>query len=313
MIHRFAVFGDVHGRVALMLTLARRWQQEARLPLDGILQVGDMGAFPDHDRLDRSTRRYARHDPDELGFRDFLSPSPDAVSLLSPPDTPPIVFCRGNHEDFGYLSQHREPSPMDPWGKLWFVPDGQVLPWPIGAPELLRIGAFGAAAPLRPPAAERRGRSARRSRRKADRAELSLSMGPRFRLKDLQRVLSAELGPIDVLLTHAGPLHPAWRGGSPHLTRLAQALKPRVHLFGHHHQVVGPLSTPNGLLVGLEHLEFIEDNTLRPGAWGILSLDGASARFEWVDRQTYPWVARFTRFSWRSLAQEARSEQERAP
>src|SRR5262245_46657186 len=110
MTHRFAVFGDVHGRVALMLTLARRWQQHTGCTLTAVLQVGDMGAFPDHHRLDDSTLRFARKDPDELGFRAFLEPSADGEALLAPHDSPPIVFCRGNHEDFEYLAPFRRPT-----------------------------------------------------------------------------------------------------------------------------------------------------------------------------------------------------------
>jgi len=44
--YHFAVFGDIHGRVALMYTLAFLWENESGIKLSGILQVGDMGAFP---------------------------------------------------------------------------------------------------------------------------------------------------------------------------------------------------------------------------------------------------------------------------
>ncbi len=303
MTHHLAVFGDVHGRIALMLALARRWQREHDRRLLGILQVGDLGAFPDHDRLDRSTRRYARHDPDELGFVDFLSPSRDGTALLAPEESPAIAFCRGNHEDFSYLERFATPTPLDPWRKLWFVPDGQARGWPPPehAPGVapIRLAAFGGAAPLQ--AAEGRGRSARKERRKAERRDLTISMGPRFRAQDLARTLRRDLGPVDVLMTHAGPAHPSWSGGSRMIADLAKKIQPRVHLFGHHHQVVGPISTPHGLLVGLEHLEFLPDRTLRPGSWGILSLDASSVGFAWVERDSHPWRAEFTRDTWRSL------------
>ncbi|MEZ4238610.1 MAG: metallophosphoesterase [Myxococcota bacterium] len=186
-VHRFAVFGDVHGRLALMLTLARRWQREHDTRLDGILQVGDLAAYPDHTALDDATRRFAAKDPDELGFRDFLSDTPDALALLAPDDTPPVAFCRGNHEDFAYLEAFRTPTPLDPWRKLWFLPDGTALDWATltGGPAL-HLAAFGGAPPLTP--SQARGRKAREQRRKAVRRE-RLALGPRFRPDDLARAL----------------------------------------------------------------------------------------------------------------------------
>lgn len=294
---RFAVFGDVHGRVALMLTLARRWQQHTGLRLDGLLQVGDMGAFPDHHRLDASTLRFARDDPDELGFVDFLGPTPDGEALLAPADSPPIVFCRGNHEDFAYLGAFARPTPLDPWRKLWFLPDGAVLDWETVRPgPPCRIAALGGAAPI--PAPADRGRTARKARRKAAQRELVLGMGPRFRSEDVDRALRRDPGAVDVLLTHAGPSHPAWDEGSDDLARLARRWRPRAHLFGHHHRVVGPVETDDGLLVGLEHLEFHRDR-VRDGSWGILALDGGSARFDWVLGRDHRWLAETTRAGWR--------------
>lgn len=292
------MFGDVHGRVALMLTLARRWQQASGCRLDGILQVGDMGAFPDHKRLDDATRKYCAHDPDELGFLPFLSRSAEAEALLAPDTAPPIAFCRGNHEDFAYLEPMREPRALDPYGKLWYIPDRCALDWAQFGGERFRIAAFGGAAPLDAPTG--RGRRARAVRRKAAR-HATTGMQPRFTPADVEAARHARLGVVDVLLTHSGPMNPSWSGGSPLLARIASWWSPRVHLFGHHHQVVGPISTPHGLLVGLEHLSFGPSGLLRAGAWGILSIDEASVDFRWMEREEVPWLAGASRSQWRSL------------
>lgn len=291
-----------------MLTLARRWQQQTGCALDAILQVGDMGAFPDHRRLDPATKKFARTDPDELGFLPFLTETSDSRALLAPPDSPPIVFCRGNHEDFDYLSRFGAPTALDPWGKLWYLPDRCVLDWSMLGARLLdagacaptvRIAAFGGAAPLDVPSG--RGRTARNARRRALKQQQVCGMGPRFDSADLARALHQDIGPIDILLTHAGPAHPVWRGGSPELAQLALRWRPRVHLFGHHHQIVGPIGTAQGQLIGFEHLTFLETGMLRPGAWGILEIDDASVRFEWMLRESHPWLSEVTRFTWRSL------------
>jgi len=61
-----AVFGDVHGHLRLMFQLCRLWQKEHKIHLDGVLQCGDIGFFPDISRVDSATRQYAKRDPEEL-------------------------------------------------------------------------------------------------------------------------------------------------------------------------------------------------------------------------------------------------------
>ncbi|HHO52205.1 MAG TPA: hypothetical protein ENK18_15350 [Deltaproteobacteria bacterium] len=280
MSFRLAVFGDVHGRVALMIALARRWQQETDQLLDGILQVGDMGAFPDPRRLDGATARHARHDPDELGFCDLLSPTELGESLLADDETPPIAFCRGDHEDHEFLSQFRSPTALDPWNKLWFIPDGQRMHW-RGPGGSLVVGAFGGAPPR---VARHRGHGTRRRP-----AAPRWSLGPEFSDDEVDLAFPCNT-PLDVLLTHAGPAHPALPHGSSALARLARRLRPAVHVFGHHHQALGPIEGRDGLLVGLEHLDLLRDGSLRPGAWGVLHLAPGHARFERIDPPEHAWL-----------------------
>jgi len=85
MLH-FAVFGDIHGRIALMITMARLWEQQTGQRLAGILQVGDMGAFPDTARLDDATARMARDDDDELGFAKYCVETEEGALYLGGPD-----------------------------------------------------------------------------------------------------------------------------------------------------------------------------------------------------------------------------------
>jgi hypothetical protein len=123
----FAVFGDIHGRISLMYTLAILWQNESGVKLEGILQVGDMGAFPDLSKLDESTKRCADKDRDELGFHDFYNDTPKSRFYLTYQNSPPTYFIRGNHEDFSYLNAFLKPSPIDKWDKIWYIPDGQTI------------------------------------------------------------------------------------------------------------------------------------------------------------------------------------------
>jgi hypothetical protein len=63
----YLVFGDLHGRILPAFRLALAWQRDHRERLTGLLQVGDLGYFPDVSRLDKATRRHAECDPLELG------------------------------------------------------------------------------------------------------------------------------------------------------------------------------------------------------------------------------------------------------
>lgn len=127
------VFGDIHGRIALMYTLAALWEAHTHKRLAALLQVGDMGAFPSMDRLDRATAAHAKRDTDELGFQQFCVPTEEGARYLERSDAPETFFIRGNHEDFVYLQQFRSLSAVDPWQKIHFLPDGTSVSLPLSS------------------------------------------------------------------------------------------------------------------------------------------------------------------------------------
>jgi hypothetical protein len=101
----FLVFGDLHGRVLPAFRLAAAWSRAHGVRVDGILQVGDLGYFPDNSRLDKATRRFAIDDPMELGVQLVTEPSPEADAVFADPDVPEALwFTAGNHEDFEALT-----------------------------------------------------------------------------------------------------------------------------------------------------------------------------------------------------------------
>lgn len=170
----FAVFGDIHGRIALMYTLAILWQQKSGVNLDGLLQVGDFGAFPDLSKLDKATKKHAKKDTDELGFQNFYLTTPESKFYLEQLQVPPTYFVRGNHEDFDYLGNFSKPSSLDPWQKIWFIPDSQMVT--LGKDALaVKVAAFGGIAPRQEQPT--RGQLAREKYRKAQKISKS---EPRF-------------------------------------------------------------------------------------------------------------------------------------
>src|SRR5262249_24122758 len=64
---RYLIFGAVAARIRPAFRLAMGWEGEHGVRSDGLLQVGDLGYFPDIARLDKATARHAAADPLELG------------------------------------------------------------------------------------------------------------------------------------------------------------------------------------------------------------------------------------------------------
>jgi hypothetical protein len=89
----YLIFGDLHGRILPAFRLASAWSREHGVAMFGLLQVGDLGYFPDPSRLDKATARFAAQDPLELGSqlgRRKRCQEPinfNNVSGLIPPDT----------------------------------------------------------------------------------------------------------------------------------------------------------------------------------------------------------------------------------
>ncbi|MFT5684328.1 MAG: Icc-related predicted phosphoesterase [Myxococcota bacterium] len=279
----FAVFGDVHGRITLMLMLSRAWEAATGRTLDGVLQVGDMGAYPDLSRIDDATRRHAARDSDELGFSQYVHGCAEGADLLDH-DGWPVVWMRGNHEDFDYLAGFHKPTAVDPWQRLLFLPDGQQHTL-----AGVRIGAMGGMAPRQ----ERRGRG--RTMRKKFRKEQA-SGDPRLVPRRLINTTFVDTVP-HVLLTHAAPKTPELPFGSELLTNLCRRIHPRIHLFGHHHVALDPTTGPGGsTLIGLDHLDF-RRNQLQARCWGILELEGNEVRWTWGD--TFEWTRTLSRENYR--------------
>ena len=248
-----------------------------------------MGAFPDTGRLDRATAKHALHDSDELGFSEYLQGCAEGAALLGQPGWP-VLWMRGNHEDFDYLEQFRRPEAVDPWGRLVFIPDGQQT-----TVAGITVGAMGGKGPAA--VARGRGREARDRYRKIQKAPPD----PRDIVPRLAQTAFAD-GGVDVLLTHAGPAA-AVSGGCDLLDALSERIRPRVHLFGHHHISLGPERGPGDtLLVGLDHLEFVGgQGRLQRGCWGILELeagDGGAVRWTWGD--DVRWVSQLSRGGYRA-------------
>ena len=142
----YLVFGDLHGRVLPAFRLAQAWSREHGVALDGLLQVGDLGYFPDPDRFDKATKRHAERDALEDGVRLVAQPSEEADAVFADEPCPGALwFTAGNHEDYerlkeleGSAGRGADSFVADAYGKLRCIRDGHVAEMPGG----LRVAAL---------------------------------------------------------------------------------------------------------------------------------------------------------------------------
>ena len=279
----FLVFGDLHGRILPAFRLAACWSREFRQPLAGILQVGDLGYFPNPSRLDNATIRHAKDDPQELGSLDIVTTNELADSIFDDPNSPPgLWFTAGNHEDFEELERLAQASGKQPdfvvdaYCKVRGIKDGAVA-----TVAGCRVGTVWGV--------DREGRNARR--KVPDRAFIQ----PR----SIDRLLVAD--PFDVLLTHDAPLGAKREEyGSELLSNLIQLAQPRFAFFGHYKGDGAEVEKDYGHtrvfhMAGFELREG-KDRHAETGSVGVLTWDADEPSFEYVAAK---WLRTFTRGNWR--------------
>lgn len=294
MLH-IAVLGDLHGHFTLAYRVLKRWEQEHARPLDLILQVGDLGAFPPPFRLDKATKRFAAEDPDELGFSVYYAGEAEAEEVLGPEAlderriAADLVFIKGNHEDFEFLAEHAGPDPVevDVFGKIKYLASGRRFCFTRDE-HSLTIGALGGIADgLGGPGVS--------------------EVSENYTSNEIRKLRKG--GKLDVLLSHEPPLGAARcihqryaNAGSPEVLALLRELKPSFHFCGHYHEpgceleLPGPGTTRS---FQLNAVNFLAPARLNPGCIGIL---------RWAEREPVgfellaePWLREYTRHTFRSL------------
>ncbi len=283
---RYLIFGDLHGRVLPAFRLALRWERAHEIRLDGLLQVGDLGYFPDTGRLDRATARHAADDPLELGTSLVVEPNREADELFHGSDGPPpsLWFTAGNHEDFDTLAERevgggcRSSSfAVDAYGFVRCIRDGRVetLPGPLRVEAVWGID---------------------------DRAPNARRRTPeRGRIRD--RSLSTLAGTaFDVLISHDGPRDAVLTGsGSDGLGVLIGLARPAFAFFGHYGSRFGRVAVTTGStqiyqMAGFEMRR--GGASAEEGSVGLLTWENGAGTFEYLDAA---WLRGFTRYNWRHL------------
>lgn len=254
-----AVFGDLHGSILAAFHASACWQQETGEQIDLMLQVGDLGVFPEYKRLDRSTRRHSEQHPEVLGFlKDFVSFDRAVANILEQTKCN-LVFVRGNHEDHIWLDHLEQQSstacfPVDVYRRLHCLKSG--IPYRFQQGEetitLLGVGRIG-----RPAASHK--------------------LKPHYLQPYEQwRIDHLEAIPIDVLLTHDAAQDQIYAGaGSEAISFLLENATPCYHYFGHYGGPCQRWQRNQGLTRCYKLAEVLSRNPssgqmLRDGSMGIL-------------------------------------------
>lgn len=213
-----AIFADLHGRVLQAFQMVARWEKETGRKVDLILQCGDVGIYPDLERLDRPTRKRAEYDRTEIGWHDyFVKPNPIAEEILSKTDAD-MICVRGNHEDQAFLDGLEAAAegplyPVDCYGRVKMLKTGAPFCFEKDGSQLniLGVGRLGHPTGLR----------------KWDN-EIYLQKSEQDRLSRLGNIQ------IDVLLTHDVPQDALRLGfGSEEIRRILNKYRPSFHFHGH--------------------------------------------------------------------------------
>jgi len=164
----------------------------------------------------------------------------DVASNLGEYFTPvaPLYWIKGNNEDFDVIAAAIEGHPPAP--NLHYLRNGRLYhvgPWRVAA-----LGGTFAPSWYHTPAAALPASKGRRLPTTATSIKLGKSRDDKRRHFVKEEVLACKaLSGIDVFLTHEAPrpFFPAGRridAGKTAINDVLTAMRPRLHLFGHHHE-----------------------------------------------------------------------------
>ncbi|MFD1673357.1 metallophosphoesterase family protein [Alicyclobacillus fodiniaquatilis] len=230
---KIALIGDIHGRVFQTLATVCEWQRQHGERLDFLLQVGDLGAYPNpNDEL--KNNRFILQDSTQLDFSRMLNAQDDLVAdlrALRAQLASPIHFIRGNHEDFAWLKQvemerQTTVTPVDPFDLFAYVSDGAVME--VGGWRVAVLGGIETG--------------------EIDERSIDEAM--------YRKLYAYRPGEIDLLVTHDAPygISTNYHGetqGSAKISALIEQIQPRYLIAGHYHHLNGPRDYGRTTYLGL--------------------------------------------------------------
>jgi hypothetical protein len=279
----FLVFGDLHGRILPAFRFASYWTRCTGRSVTALLQVGDMGYFPDISRMDKASIRHAKDDPLELGAQDVATRTEIADRVFDDdPHCPQgLWFTAGNHEDFDELERfaraagNQSDFAVDAYCRVRGIKDGAVHEFDCGLKTAAVWGVDGG------------GPNARQK------------LAPRGYIHE-NAVDRLTTQVFDVLLMHDAPEGAKREGyGSELLRTLIELTQPQFAFFGHYRGDGSRIEKDYGR-TEVYHLAGFElrtrDGHPESGSIGVLEWEDAEGTFEFIpDEELKP----FTRHNWK--------------
>jgi uncharacterized protein len=195
------------------------------------MQIGALGDI--HGAFDTVREIMTRHGDVPLWIQvgDVASNDGDYFT----PDAP-LFFIKGNNEDFDVIASAVAGHPIAP--RLHYLNNGgphQVGPWRVAA-----LGGTFAPSWYHTPASALPPSRGRKTNAASVKLGKSRDDKRRHFVRD-EVLVCKSLGGIDVFLTHEAPrpFYPAGRridAGKTVINDVLAAMRPRLHLFGHHHE-----------------------------------------------------------------------------
>jgi hypothetical protein len=279
----FLVFGDLHGRILPAFRFASYWARRTGRAVTALLQVGDMGYFPDVSRMDKASIRHAKDDPLELGAQDVATRTDlaDRVFDDDPHCPPGLWFTAGNHEDFDELERFAQASgaqadfAVDAYCRVRGIKDGEVHPFDCGLKAAAVWGVDGS------------GPNARQK----------LPAHGYIYENSVDRLTTQA---FDVLLMHDAPEGAKRIGyGSELLRTLVELAQPRFAFFGHYRGDGSRIEKDYGR-TEVYHLAGFEmrtrDGHPESGSAGVLEWADGEGAFAFVPDEV---LTPFTRHNWK--------------
>jgi Icc-related predicted phosphoesterase len=266
---------DLHGLVFDALRMAAHLRAAMGVDITAAFVCGDLGYFPSLEGLDGPTAKFAREDPDELGYlARFVQTNQEVARWLAALAAPPVplYFIRGNHEDheaLGDMWSSSAPVAVDVYGLVHYLPDATPLVLRDASGTELIVAALGGIEGANP-----------RKRH------------PLCEVQDdaAVRLLGMPRGAIDVLITHDPPagLSPRPTGpggesrrsaaGSEVVRLVVEWLQPQYLFYGHLHRQLEPEQLGPTRCVGVNTLRGTrESRAPEPGSVVVLEWNGKAS------------------------------------
>ncbi len=210
--------GDIHGSLTRWEIILLAFEKKLGVRFDYVLNVGDVGIWPDPKHIDKATRNHG-------GPGDFQSWYDGGHPF--PRDT---VFVKGNHEDFDWLHARQEAGTLEILPRFHYLPNGERTHLGTPSGESVTVGGIGGC--YGP----------------SDYSRKTLQGWARrhFTQDEVDHLI--EQGPLDILLLHDAPagveffwkhkdgsVRRRYTSEAEGLRRALTETRPSLCLFGHHH------------------------------------------------------------------------------